>query len=85
MTKCVDNATLTAYVEKLNMKIMSGRPSAAPAAMGIHSQIVRTQQLPFPVGADVRLFDDTTSMEEYTNGRVINLGQTMVPLCPPKL
>ena len=38
LTKYVDHATLTAALQKLNMKVMRGRPSAAPAAMGIHSQ-----------------------------------------------
>ena len=48
LTKFVDHATLTAGLEKLSMKIMSGRPDAAPAAMGIHSQSSSTKLLQFP-------------------------------------
>ena len=44
LTKCVDHATLTAALEKTDMKIMSGRPNADRAAMGIHSQTPSTQQ-----------------------------------------
>ena len=30
-------------------------------------------------------FDDITAMAEYMYGGVIHLGQTMVPLCAPRL
>ena len=68
LTKYVDHATLTAAVETLNMKVMSDRPSAAPAAMGIHSQTSSTQGLPFCVDDYVYLFDDIAVMEEYMYG-----------------
>ena len=54
-------------------------------------QCVPTPKLPvlktYHLFADdyVYMFDEITAMEEYMYGGVINLGQTMVPLCLPRL